>query len=260
MKMRAQEFSNAGFTLLEMIGVMAVMAILAATTVPSVLQSIELATVRSEAKTLESLVPHIQRYTSNNTTLLSSSNWTTQLSNYTDLSSNDLLRNKRGRTRIYLMDATTNRAMILSVVSPKTALALPTSLSSANFALVWDTPDNVIPTTVSWSGWNAWNGVRNSEHALVIQRIHLGNELQTFQLTINNAGSGTPQFEVIPLGATSGSRVSLPAGSLPQSVPARTKQRVNLYLNSSATNPMFSYVVSNTPKTFTFNGTNWTAQ
>ncbi|MGC4072600.1 MAG: type II secretion system protein [Nibricoccus sp.] len=253
--------SRTAFTLIEMIGVMAVMAILAAVTVPNVLKTLDMAAVRAEADSMRNLSAEVQRYTRDIGTAPTEANWSTVLQSYSELSPAELLTNKRQRDRVFLADTTTNRAMLLSVMSPNTNLALPATVSAANFQRIWSTADNAIPSSTSWSGWTAWNGVTNSHQYLVIQRINLGAELQTFPVVLKQSGTVAARYEVIPVNASSGTVVPFAVGASPVTLTLRSGQRVNLYPTASGGSPSYTYVVSNMGKTLEFMSTNfWAAQ
>jgi len=162
-----------GFTLIEMIGVLAIMAILAAVVTPNALRSIERAAVRAEADTLHNLGEQAKIYQRNTSAEPTAANWnaTTVLASpkYALLSPADLLTNRRQMARVYVPDptATNHRALFLS--SMRTGLALPSVANiSANFATIWNTPDGNVPATAGWAaaGWIAAN-----VEFLVIERV-----------------------------------------------------------------------------------------
>ena len=249
---------KAAFSLIEMIGVLAMMAILASVIAPSAMKMMDLAAVRAEEETLKNLAREVVRYVRDTGDVPTGADWVTKLQSYSELNAGELTNNKRQRARVFLFDATTQRAMFLSVMSPNATLGVPTTVSSQNFQRIWDTADNQIPTTQSWAGWSAWNAVPNSHQHLVIQRIHLGKELQTFPIVLVHSGSVGARYEVIP---SSAGIVSLPVGAIPVPLTLRAGQRVNLYASPMATTPAYTYVVSDSGKTLEFTSDNrWTAK
>jgi type II secretory pathway pseudopilin PulG len=170
---------SVAFTLIEMIGVLAIMAILASVLVPNVLRSMDRAAIRAEAETLKALGEQTKQYLRANGTAPTAANWTTTIGTFADIAPIDIATNKRAMARVYLLEptiapATAQRAMILS--SMRIGLALPTATNiatAAQFQRLWQTADNAVPSSASWGGWNAWTAVANSGEYLLIERINL---------------------------------------------------------------------------------------
>ena len=255
---------SAGFTLIEMIGVMAIMAIMAAMVTPNILHSIERAAVRAEADTLHALGGQIALYLRDNAAPPTRAvppalpNWTTQLAFYASLSSTDILTNKRQMTRLYVPDpiAINQRAMLLS--SMRTGVALPAAATiSANFQAVWDTVEGAVPGAPGWGAWTAVPG-DNVEY-LVIERVSLAsvyrNELQAWSVTLNNASGSAASYQIIPANGGAGLKVPVPTATHPLLTPLYSRDRLNLFDKLGVLN--YTYVISNSGKTFTFDGTNW---
>jgi hypothetical protein len=76
----------------------------------------------------------------------------------------------------------------------RAGLALPSAATvGASFQTIWQTADELVPSTLNWPGWAA---VANSGDYLVIERMNFRpiylEELQTFTVTLNNtSGAGT---------------------------------------------------------------------
>ena len=257
----------AAFTLVEMIGVMAVMTILASVMTPNILRSVERATVRAEVATLHTMGEQIKLYLRDNAVMPTTAvppttpNWTTQLATYASLNPADILTNRRQMVRLYVPDpvVANQRAMLLS--SMRTGVALPTAASvSANFSIIWDTADGAVPAAGGWAAWNA-----NNIEYLAIERVSLATvyrtDLQTFNVTLNNAGATTASFQITRANGTVLPVVNLIAGATTS--PALSlfpKDRLNLFRAAGGVTLNYSYVVSNSGKTFDFNGTNWIPQ
>ncbi|MEZ5276754.1 MAG: type II secretion system protein [Opitutaceae bacterium] len=265
---RNSSYPVRGFSLIELIGVLAIITILAGTIAPNALRSIERAAVRAEARSLENLGEQLKLYLRDQAALPTSSNWTTALAAYSDLSPTDLAVNRRNNARVFLLDparSPAERVIILS--SMRSGLSLPTSgsiNSAARFQDLWDTPENSIPSSVSWGGWNAWRNTPNSEDYLVIERVNLlpvyRSEFRTFTITLNNNGSTTSSYQLFPGSGGSPSTVNVPAGATAILTNLRTRDRVNLYRSSGAANLDYSYVVSDQGKTLDFDGFQWLPQ
>jgi prepilin-type N-terminal cleavage/methylation domain-containing protein len=260
------ERAAAGFTLIEMIGVLAIMTVLASVMTPNLLHSIERTAVRAEADNLRALGEEMKLYLRDNAAMPSTAvpptvpNWTTQLATYSSLSSADILTNRRQMARLYVTDpvAANQRALLIS--SMRTGVALPTYGNvSTNFTAVWNTADGAVPVTAGWGAWNAGN-----IEYLVIERVSLAavyrTDLQTFNVTLNNHGAVTTSYQVTQANGTVLPSVNLAAGaSTAPALTLRPKDRLALYRAAGAVTLDYSYVVSTTGKTFDFT-TTWTPQ
>ncbi len=267
---------RAGFTLVEMIGVLAILTILAGIITPNVLHTIERAAVRAEADNLRTLGGQIGLYLRDNTVMPTAAvppalpNWTSQLATYSSLSSADILTNKRQMIRLYVPDpvAANQRAMLLS--SMRTGVALPTAANvSANFQTIWSTADGSVPVAAGWGAWNA-----NNVEYLVIERVNLSSiyrtDLLSLTITLNNKTpvAAVPPAPAVP--ATNASyRITLANGTVQAVQPVnstvtvtlnamRPRDRIDLYRAAGVLDS--SYVLSTNSKTFDFNGTNWIPQ
>jgi prepilin-type N-terminal cleavage/methylation domain-containing protein len=257
-----------GFTLIELIGVLAIMTILAGVIEPNALRSIERAAVRAETQTLTNLGEQVELYLRDNGTLPSSANWITTLAAYSELSPTDLALNKRNNPRVFLLDPGTfpaQRVMILS--SMREGLNLPTSgniNNAARFRDIWDTPDQALPTSASWGGWNAWRNVTDSAEYLAIQRINLvpiyRTAFEVYTVTLNNNSTVSCSYNLIQASGAAQSVVNIPAGATAILTNLRAKERINLYRTSGGTVLDYAYVVSDSGKTLDFDGVRWLPQ
>lgn len=258
----------AGFTLIEMIGVLAIMGILAGVLVPNALRAIENAAVAAEVKTLHGLGDQVRTYLRTQGTPPPVATWTTALGTYADLSPADLATNKRQMNRVYLTDPAsvpTQRVIILS--SMRTGLALPTAANintAVRFQDIWQTTDGSLPTALSWGGWAAWSAVAGSGSYLVIERVNLApiysTDLQNLTITLNNPTGTTASYNIVLADGTVQSAVNVPGGSTVTLPNRRARERFNLYRAAGGATLNYSYVLSSTGKTFDFNGTNWIPQ
>jgi prepilin-type N-terminal cleavage/methylation domain-containing protein len=263
------------FTLIEMIGVLAIMALLSAVLVPNALRSLDRAAVNAEVQTLHNVGAQIKLYLRDKGTVPTLGGWTVELSGYTDLSALDLSKNKRGIARVYLTDpatAPTQRVIILSCLWNGLALPTPGNINTAvRFQDIWQAADGSLPTAVSWAGWTAWNAVANSGEFLVIERVNLlpvyNTDLQTINVTLNNKTPPPPgvggidaSYSLVLANGTIVAPVKLAAGAS-VTLPQRPRDQINLYRAISGANLDSSYVLSvnNTSnQTYDFNGTTWT--
>lgn len=251
---------RAGFTLIELIGVMAIMTIMAGVLVPNVLRSIETASAKAEAKSVASLAAGIKACVRDTGTMPTSATWTAAVAGYSELSAHDLAKNRRQNPRVLLTDSTTSRAMILSVMStnPNLTLPDPATINAAKFAQIWNTVDNAIPPT-NWAPaiWAGWTNVANSEQWLIVERINLLGDLFSFPFSLNNNGTQPVSYRIISPNGTAQSPPSVGPGGL-VSFSLRARQRLELFDHTGVLN--YSYVVSTNGGTFDFDGTNWLPQ
>ena len=246
---------TAGFTLMEMIGVMAIMAILAAVIMPTGLRSLERAAVRAEADTLRELGEQVRLYARDLGALPGAATWTTDLTasvRYSSLNTTEVLTNRRQINRLYVVDAANSRAMIIS--SMRAGVALPTyGQVSGSFQTVWNTAANTVPASAGWTAWNASN-----VEFLLIERINCRRETQTFPVSLKNNTPASPNtpvtYETISITGAGTGGGSINSGSLATPM-LRTGDRVNLYRPGSILD--YTFIVGSQGASFEFNGTTW---
>ena len=247
-----------GFTLIEMIGVLAIMSILAAVITPNALRIIEREAVRAEADTLHNLGEQAKLYLRNTATEPTAANWYTATvlasPKYALLSPADLLTNRRQMTRLYVPDpiAANHRAMFLS--SMRTALALPNVNNiSANFTTIWNTTYGNVPAAAGWGSWNT-----NNIEYLIIERVSFQADLQDLPVHLTTTGpTGSYRLmsaDGLTLLQSGNVTLSTPVDLTPNGHP---NQRLNLYRAAGGVTLDYSYVLSTHGGNFEFNGTNW---
>lgn len=282
----------AGFSLIEMIGVMAIMAIMASVLVPNVLKAIDRAAVAAEVQTLQSLGAQVKLYLKANavppTTAipLAVPNWSTQLATYADLNPADVVTNRRQERRTYVLEPVTApalppRAMIIS--SMRSGLTPPAATSINTFARfddIWQTGERRVPTGASASLWTGWSAVTGSGEYLVIERINLQavykTDFPTFSVVlVNKSLSKAVSYRVtlangsvsaaanLPFsvagtgsgGSSGGGGSSFVSTTPPVTITLGAKDRLDLYSASGWSNLDFSYTGGTTNKTFYFTDT-----
>ena len=258
----------AGFTLIEMIGVLAIMAVLASVLVPNVLHTLDRAALSAEATTLANLGEQTKLYLRVNGTPPTTANWTTAIGTLADIAPTDIATNKRAIARVYLVDPAANptpRVMILSAM--RAGLALPASANittAAQFQSLWQTADNAVPANASWGGWAAWTAVANSGDYLLIERVNLqpiyNTDLLSVTLTLNNRGAATASYNLVLPSGVSQNAVNVAAGGNAVLAGLRPRTRLNLYRAAAGVTLNYTYVVNATGRTFDFDGTNWIPQ
>ncbi len=267
-----------GFSLIEMIGVLSIMAILAAVILPNGVRALDRAAVRAEAENLRAISSQAKAYHREHNALPPVATWNTAIASYSELNATDLLTNRRNNNRVYILEPITppatsaRRALILS--SMRAGLALPTAASintSFRFQTLWDTSETALPSTASWTGWSTWASTDNSRDYLVIERINIIGDSITYPFALNNTVSGAgPSCRAVITPVP-------PAGSSPSPLPPitlgpgqstnsdinpalnlRPGDRLDLYTASGVT-PLYTYIVSTNGRSFDFDGTAWRA-
>lgn len=258
---------RSGFSLIELIGVLAIMAILATVLVPNALHSIEMAAVRAEGTNLQNLGESVKLYLKTNRVLPGSGtapatgSWSNDLAGFADLAPADVLTTSRQQTRVFVTEPTVvppTRALLIS--SMRAGLVVPTAAqinTLARFNTAWNTADGSAPAGAPWTtnGWNATNA-----QYLTIKRINLqainSTDLQSLTVTINKTyAAGTVSYKVIsPTGTTLASNPSI-VGTTSVTVPVsvRPRDRLDLY-SGSYTTLAYSYIFSaDSTNALTFN-------
>ncbi len=257
-----------GFSLIELIGVLAIMAILASVLVPNALRAIDRAAVSAETQTLANLGQEVKLYLRDQGSLPVPANWSTAIAGYADLSPANVAANPRNQSRVYLADPASSPSLrVILLSSMRAGLDLPTAAAISTpqaFQDIWQTADGSVPPSANWAGWGAWGAVANSGNFLVIERVNLSpvydTDLQSLTITLNNRGAAAASYNLVLANGSSQAPVDVAAGQtvvLSNQVP---RVQVNLFRSSGGIALNYSYVVSTTGKTFDFNGTDWIPQ
>jgi type II secretory pathway pseudopilin PulG len=180
------------FTLIEMIGALAVVAILASVLVPVVIRQIDRAAWTQEVANLGAISNAIVLQVVRNKQVSATTAWPTDTAGWLNMSPASIATNPRGYSRAFLIDPagwfglvslpysqTTNgtvitntaRMMIVSTIATALPVSPATPLSASQFNDIWITQDRAKPIdSVGNSIWSSWNG-RGED--VVIQRINL---------------------------------------------------------------------------------------
>lgn len=215
------------FTLLEMIGSLAVLALIASALFPLVIRQIDRAAKTAETQNMQAISSNFLAYVRGTVTIPSSaaSSWGAAVAAYMNQPISSITNNARGVTRLCLYDTSgwlgsnatypTNqtasgfsftpgtpglaRLLIVSSIDAKNGVP---GLAQADFQATWNWDPAVnatLPTTTGWTGWKG-NG-----YDVVIQRISLDNLFHrimlsstnnSFSYSINGAlGAATRKFD-----------------------------------------------------------------
>jgi prepilin-type N-terminal cleavage/methylation domain-containing protein len=183
------------FSLIELIGVLAIISILAALMVPSVVKRVDLAAWSSESATLGAMADALKQSIVQSNSIPDTNQWYNVISTQLGLAPANVLTNSRGYRRAFLIDASgwlgsapfnsgywnqspggttdqtpwaTNgpigcRLMIVSTIGGTDLPVSSGPLGPAAFSDIWNTAQGATPSTWSW----------NYTNDLVIQRINL---------------------------------------------------------------------------------------
>jgi prepilin-type N-terminal cleavage/methylation domain-containing protein len=199
--------SRAGFTLLEIVAVLAIMAILAATLLPAVLSQIDRAARTKEQTDLAALGDALESAVRRTRIIPGHTNWTAILSEETQKGAAVLANTPRNLARAYLVDPdcrlaganlpyvqTTNgtaqpvSARLMMVASLSGALPVNSGIPSATaFNEIWNTPAGTVPAS-----WNTYSGQGQD---VIIHRLPL-RPLFHRLLLLNNDLQGTGRFSI----------------------------------------------------------------
>lgn len=214
--------SSAGFSLIEMVGVIAIMAIIAALITPNLARRISQSNGDKEDQALDIIGDGLIRSVRATQTIPGANSWVTNVAAQVGLSANDIRYVNPADTasaRVYLIHplfvptnastadplwsqsasgaSSVTNARLLILSSHKSNLALPVSSGRASSTTVFDNiwnwnydPSTKAPPS-GWSG--SWTD--NGEY-LHVQRVNLASLFQ--MATFNNAHHGTnyPYFQI----------------------------------------------------------------
>jgi len=202
-----------GFTLVEAIAVVAIIAVLVAAVVPSVLRRNDRAAWTAETANLNNLADALTQSIIRTKTIPSYTNWASAVASQMSLPVSAISTNSRRFARAFLIDTnliigganlpytqTTNgttkpvsaRVMIVSSL----ARALPASVtngvaSATNFTAIWNAAENTVPAGPAFSGWGG------TGDDLRIKKLNL--EPLFYQLILVNHASDTntvPRYSI----------------------------------------------------------------
>ena len=194
-----------GFSLIELVGVLAVLAILAAVLAPALLKQTDKVVADRETATLQSFGDAIQRSILRTRGIPSDSNWTNIVAIELGMNVSDVATNPRGQRRAFLIDTNgfsplslpysqgysgaianppSPRLMIVSSLGAGLPSAVPNTPrpSTTDFNALW----SAAPGTVSGSLWTGWGG---KPADVVIQRINLSTLFVGLSLGSNQSPS-----------------------------------------------------------------------
>jgi prepilin-type N-terminal cleavage/methylation domain-containing protein len=222
--------TDRAMTLIEVIGVMAVLAMLAAILLPAFIKQIDKAVADQESASLASFGDALQRSVSRNRQIPSTGTWAATVAAELGLDVTSVLNTVRRQPRVFLVEnnwfglnstpyvqtsAGTNlpaspRLMIVS------SLGAPLPVFGGNdFTNLWNSAAGRIPTNGAWTSWNG------KPADVIVQRINLSSSF--VHLMLNYYASTNSAWYAIDNGSTNGPISALDSYFFRNSV-------VNLYI------------------------------
>lgn len=200
-----------GFTLVEVIGVLTIISVMAAVIVPNVFKQIDRVNQDAEEKNLAALASEMQQLILDQKTIPASAVWADVLAQVSDLPALQVRNNSRGFARGYFVDprffSTTDKAF--SGFSQSIGLAaLPVSPRLMIISnLKADIVDSLNTTAAFEAVWNqSAAAILVEGQDIKIQRMHIGHLFHT--LLLQNEKAGNPSYQL-----DNGPITALPAAS-----------------------------------------------
>jgi type II secretory pathway pseudopilin PulG len=223
-----------GFTLIEVIGVMAVIAILGVLLLPAITAEADKPVADKEIATLRSFGDALQQYVIASRTIPDETGWYTNISSRIGISPNDVLYNPRqqshAQSRVYLIDpnmqlglpasptklayyqsnfvssatatptnAQNTRVMIVSSLGKPLPGAVASGVfgTTANgyFVDLWNAAIGTVPNDGAWTGWTG------NPADLVIQRVDITPLFLPVRLITDSASATFGYFTIDGLGS-----------------------------------------------------------
>lgn len=255
-----------GFTLIEMIGVLAIISTLAAVLVPNVVKTVDEAVMEAEGKNLTALASALDTYTSTNKRIPNAAGWVAALAGVTSMSTNKVSQNERGFTRGYYVDPRFFTTTATAFAGYTQTTGRTTAPVSPRIMIVSDLTRNApaAPTTAAAFNaiWDQTAAAAVKEGTRVrVQRVHLGSwflqVLLTNQFTsavgYNIEAGGAIALPAVGAGGGTGvtryllkgSKVTLrkppfPAGAVERAVLVTASRELS-YVSSGGATPVWSW-------------------
>lgn len=207
--------SKAAFTLIEMIGILAVIAILAVVLLPVLIRHMDQLAADKEVKQLRTFADGLRQQIVKSRSIPDQSTWYSMIASNLGLSTNQVVRNDRRVVRAYLIDpsfqlqrsgesasgppyiqnaggsiinpnATPYRPRLMILSSIAQTLPVASGVSSA-FNTIWATEDGKVPADSAWNSFTKGDDLK-------IQRIHLADLF--VELVLNSPDGNSGQYGI----------------------------------------------------------------
>lgn len=208
-----------GFSLLEMLGVLVIVVVLAAALLPHMIKHVDLATRAQEVGNLATVRDALTLEVLRNATVPDAAGWVQAVANWSGFPPSQVATNARRHNRIYFAQTSLNpsslpytqtaagtgkpanlRAMVISTLGGDHLDAgnCPNpnggTLSEADFNLLWETPDGSRPASGLWANWNGRPDdflVQRIDYAPLFHHLVLINRDTNFSATFTINGSSS---------------------------------------------------------------------
>jgi type II secretory pathway pseudopilin PulG len=215
------------FTLIEMIGVLAVITLLAAILIPSFIRKLDQIASDKEMASLKALGDALQSSVQRHRYIPSPNNWADVIAAERGVGTNDVMTNMRRQPRVFLVDpamqigsriagedytqdslgsAIVSGGNVISPISPRMILLssigepLPAGIvtgvpaSTNDFNAIWNATERTLPAANAWTGWRGADDLK-------IQRINLSPLFVHLVLTSYASTSPTDGWYRVDSGA-----------------------------------------------------------
>ena len=248
------------FSLIELLGVLAVMAILAAAILPNIIRRVDRATWERETSDLKAMADGLVKTILRDKQIANQAGLPTAIAKYLDLSLDQVTTTPRRFTRRFLVDPnlkvngkipstlpynqgssgsagqTSARIMILSAIAGPEV-----STITESFSTIWNTPDGSKPS--SWTG---------KGEDLCIQRVELGGLFHKLSLLNVDTNSTHLAYFKLETNAT----VFVPTSGGQANIYLLHGTALNLY-SLHDTNSLQKRVIVNQDESFVFQNDRW---
>jgi len=165
----------AGLTLIELIGVMAIIALVAGAVIVSIIRRVDHAAWTREKADLQAMADSYLQCILRNKTITNVAGMPAAIAKEMSLANNAITTTPRGWARAFLVDRNLRingavlpysqttagssvrpvspRAIIVSSMSGNLPISTSDNVNDADFQAIWDTPERAKPPTPSWSTW-----------------------------------------------------------------------------------------------------------
>lgn len=201
-----------GFTLIEMIGVLTIISVLAAIVVPNVFKQIDRVNSDAETRSLAALASEFEQFILEKKQIPSPVNWATSLAQVSAVPLPKIITNNRGFKRALYVDPRFFTAADSNFVGYTQNTGLLTMPVSPRVMIISDLKADVTANLTTYTAFDAvWNqsagSVLSESDDLKIQRMHLSHLFNHLSLLNEKAASPYYQLDngtLSPIPAVSG--------------------------------------------------------
>jgi len=232
---------QAGFTLIEMIAVLAVIAILAAVIAPPIIEQINRAVADSETQNLDAIAQGLEEYIKDKKIIPAAGSWAADVATVLPIPASKITSNERNFTRGYYVDP--NFSPALPYTQDAGNIALPVS---PRIMIVSDLTANALGAL---SNFNAtWDQTADKDLTegpnVKIKRMHLGHLFHHVLLSNLQGPPAPPSYRI-----ETGTQPNVPTGSLDLYVLDGSK--LSLFLHTGGLNDALLVLADESPLYYT---------